>query len=129
MPKTVLLTGTSSGIGEAARLEAKSAELERLKTYVRAKIAWQEAGERGDEPMLAGFTRFVAAAGLMCRATDALAARPPIVSASVRTHQSSTPAIGRRAAFACSTAESDRDTDRPRAWCRGSGFGSAPDHR
>jgi hypothetical protein len=28
-----------------------------------AKIAWQEAGKRGDEPMLAGFTRFVAAAG------------------------------------------------------------------
>ena len=63
MPKTVLLTGTYSGIGEAARLEAKSAELEQLQTYVRAEIAWQEAGERGDEPTLAGFTRFVAAAG------------------------------------------------------------------
>jgi MerR family copper efflux transcriptional regulator len=37
---------------QLARLEAKSAELERLKTYVRAKIAWQEAGERGGEPML-----------------------------------------------------------------------------
>jgi MerR family transcriptional regulator, copper efflux regulator len=37
---------------QLARLEAKSAELERLKTYVRAKIAWQEAGEMGGEPML-----------------------------------------------------------------------------
>ena len=35
-----------------ARLEAKSAELERLKTYVRAKIAWQRGGEKGDEPVL-----------------------------------------------------------------------------
>jgi MerR family copper efflux transcriptional regulator len=37
---------------QLARLEVKSAELVKLKTYVRAKIAWQEAGERGDEPIL-----------------------------------------------------------------------------
>jgi DNA-binding transcriptional MerR regulator len=37
---------------QLARLEAKSVELERLKTYVRAKIAWQQGGEKGDEPML-----------------------------------------------------------------------------
>jgi MerR family transcriptional regulator, copper efflux regulator len=37
---------------QLAQLEAKSVELERLKTYVRAKIAWQQAGERGDEPTL-----------------------------------------------------------------------------
>jgi MerR family transcriptional regulator, copper efflux regulator len=38
---------------QLARLEAKAAELERLKTYVRAKIAWQQGGEKGDEPVLA----------------------------------------------------------------------------
>jgi MerR family transcriptional regulator, copper efflux regulator len=48
---------------QLARLEAKSAELERLKTYVQAKIAWQEAGERDDEPMLGSFTRPMAEAG------------------------------------------------------------------
>jgi MerR family transcriptional regulator, copper efflux regulator len=37
---------------QLARLEAKSVELEKLKIYVRAKIAWQERGEKGDEPML-----------------------------------------------------------------------------
>jgi MerR family copper efflux transcriptional regulator len=42
---------------QLARLEAKSAELERLKTYVRAKIAWQQSGEKGDEPMLRSATR------------------------------------------------------------------------
>jgi MerR family copper efflux transcriptional regulator len=42
---------------QLARLEAKSAELEGLKTYIRAKIAWQKAGERGDEPMLDNFMR------------------------------------------------------------------------
>ena len=38
-----------------AKLEVKSAELERLKAYVRAKIAWQEAGEQGEEPGLGAF--------------------------------------------------------------------------
>jgi MerR family copper efflux transcriptional regulator len=42
---------------QLARLEAKSAELERMKTYVRAKIAWQQSGEKGDEPMLRSVTR------------------------------------------------------------------------
>ena len=42
---------------QLARLEAKSAELERLKTYVRAKIAWQQGGEKGDEPVLRSVTR------------------------------------------------------------------------
>lgn len=37
------------------RLEAKSLELDRLKTYVRAKIAWQEGGEHGAEPQLSAF--------------------------------------------------------------------------
>ncbi len=37
------------------RLENKSAELNRLKTYVRAKFAWQSAGEEGDEPRLGSF--------------------------------------------------------------------------
>ena len=32
---------------QLARLEAKSVELEHLKSYVRAKIAWQESGEKG----------------------------------------------------------------------------------
>lgn len=45
--------------GQLARLEAKSAELDRLKAYVRAKIEWQVAGETGDEPLL---SRFVAPA-------------------------------------------------------------------
>lgn len=36
------------------RLEARSAELERLKAYVRAKIAWQEEGEPGVGPQLYG---------------------------------------------------------------------------
>ncbi len=38
---------------QLARLEKKSADLDRLKAYVRAKIAWQKAGEKGDEPTLA----------------------------------------------------------------------------
>ena len=42
---------------QLARLEAKSAELQRLKIYVRAKIAWQQSGETGDEPMLRSVTR------------------------------------------------------------------------
>jgi MerR family transcriptional regulator, copper efflux regulator len=37
---------------QLARLEAKSEELDRLKAYVRAKIAWQEGGEAGEEPRL-----------------------------------------------------------------------------
>ena len=42
---------------QLARLEAKSAELEKLKAYVRAKITWQQGGEKGDEPMLRGVAR------------------------------------------------------------------------
>lgn len=40
---------------QLTRLEAKSAELDKLKTYVAAKIAWQEAGEAGTEPTLGAF--------------------------------------------------------------------------
>jgi DNA-binding transcriptional MerR regulator len=40
---------------QLAKLEAKSAELERLKAYVRAKIIWQEEGEQGEEPGLGAF--------------------------------------------------------------------------
>jgi MerR family transcriptional regulator, copper efflux regulator len=40
---------------QLARLEAKSAELDRLKAYVRAKIMWQEAGEAEREPTLGSF--------------------------------------------------------------------------
>jgi DNA-binding transcriptional MerR regulator len=45
---------------QLARLEAKSAELDKLKAYVRAKIAWQEAGERGEEPLLSDFVNATA---------------------------------------------------------------------
>lgn len=48
---------------QLARLEARSAELNRLKAYVRAKIAWQEADERGEEPTLGVFTQSVRKAG------------------------------------------------------------------
>jgi len=41
---------------QLARLEAKAAELEKLKSYVRAKIGWQQGGEKGDEPTLSHFT-------------------------------------------------------------------------
>jgi DNA-binding transcriptional MerR regulator len=41
---------------QLARLEAKAAELEKLKSYVRAKIDWQQGGEKGDEPTLSHFT-------------------------------------------------------------------------
>ena len=40
---------------QLARLEARSAELEKLQAYVRAKIAWQESGEKGAEPQLGVF--------------------------------------------------------------------------
>jgi DNA-binding transcriptional MerR regulator len=40
---------------QLAKLEAKAAELEKLQSYVRAKIAWQESGERGAEPRLGSF--------------------------------------------------------------------------
>jgi DNA-binding transcriptional MerR regulator len=40
---------------QLARLEAKAAELKKLRAYVRAKIAWQEGGERGPEPSLERF--------------------------------------------------------------------------
>lgn len=41
---------------QLAQLEAKSAWLEKLKGYVRAKIRWQQGGEKGDEPTLSRFT-------------------------------------------------------------------------
>jgi MerR family copper efflux transcriptional regulator len=37
---------------QLARLDEKSAQLETLKSYVRAKITWQEAGESGEGPRL-----------------------------------------------------------------------------
>jgi|ERR1700722_4634491 MerR family copper efflux transcriptional regulator len=37
---------------QLAKLDAKAIELERLRAYVRAKIAWQEDGEKGPEPTL-----------------------------------------------------------------------------
>ena len=40
---------------QLTRLEEKSAELDSLKAYVRAKIEWQENGEKGDEPVLSNF--------------------------------------------------------------------------
>ena len=40
---------------QLARLVAKTAELKKLKSYVRAKIAWQQGGEKGDEPTLSHF--------------------------------------------------------------------------
>ncbi|MGL4967383.1 MAG: MerR family transcriptional regulator [Inquilinus sp.] len=40
---------------QLAKLEAKSAELDRLQAYVRAKIAWQESGEKSAEPQLGAF--------------------------------------------------------------------------
>jgi MerR family copper efflux transcriptional regulator len=45
---------------QLTRLEAKSAELDKLKAYVRAKIAWQEVGERGEEPLLSDFVNATA---------------------------------------------------------------------
>jgi len=48
---------------QLARLEAKSEELDKLKAYVRAKIEWQETGERGDAPTLGAFMRSDAEAG------------------------------------------------------------------
>ena len=40
---------------QLAKLEAKAAELEKLQAYVRAKIAWQESGEKSAEPQLVAF--------------------------------------------------------------------------
>src|ERR1700730_6016843 len=37
---------------QLARLDEKSAQLEMLKSYVLAKITWQEAGESGEGPKL-----------------------------------------------------------------------------
>jgi MerR family copper efflux transcriptional regulator len=37
---------------QLARLDNKAIELERLRAYVRAKIKWQEQGEKGSEPTL-----------------------------------------------------------------------------
>lgn len=40
------------------KLEDKAAELDRLRGYVRAKIAWQESGEKGAEPKLPARVEF-----------------------------------------------------------------------
>ncbi|WP_263377584.1 MerR family transcriptional regulator [Granulicella paludicola] len=37
---------------QLARLNRKAVELDRLRAYVRAKIEWQEDGEKGPEPTL-----------------------------------------------------------------------------
>ncbi|ADV82028.1 MerR family transcriptional regulator [Terriglobus saanensis] len=37
---------------QLTQLDLKAIKIERLKTYVRAKIAWQEHGEKGPEPKL-----------------------------------------------------------------------------
>lgn len=37
---------------QLARLDMKAIELEKLRVYVRAKIDWQERGEKGPEPTL-----------------------------------------------------------------------------
>jgi MerR family transcriptional regulator, copper efflux regulator len=46
-----------------ARLEAKSAELEKLKAYVRTKLAWQAAGEHGAEPTLGNAMGVISSTG------------------------------------------------------------------
>ncbi len=51
---------------QLARLEAKSEELDQLKRYVQAKIAWQENGERGAEPRLGAFQGLVSEAKRAC---------------------------------------------------------------
>ena len=35
-------------------LDIKAAQIARMTSYLRAKIAWIEAGERGAEPLLSG---------------------------------------------------------------------------
>lgn len=37
---------------QLAKLDIKAIELEKLRAYVRAKIGWQEHGEKGPEPTL-----------------------------------------------------------------------------
>jgi MerR family copper efflux transcriptional regulator len=37
---------------QLAKLDIKAIELEKLRAYVRAKIDWQERGEKGPEPTL-----------------------------------------------------------------------------
>jgi MerR family transcriptional regulator, copper efflux regulator len=51
---------------QLAKLEAKAAELEKLQAYVRAKIAWQENGEKGAEPQLGAFLLMTAEAAPAC---------------------------------------------------------------
>jgi hypothetical protein len=63
-------------------LDQKAAELARLSAYVRAKIAWMEAGQRGPEPEpaglasgFAGLVDEVAAAGKKAGRRRKIAAR------------------------------------------------------
>jgi MerR family copper efflux transcriptional regulator len=51
---------------QLAKLEAKAAELEKLQAYVRAKIAWQESGEKDPEPQLNTFLDVTAEAEPLC---------------------------------------------------------------
>jgi DNA-binding transcriptional MerR regulator len=51
---------------QLAKLEAKAAELERLQAYVRAKIAWQESGEKSAEPQLGAFLNITTEAKPAC---------------------------------------------------------------
>ena len=61
---------------QLASLEARSAELDRLKRYVQAKIAWQEDGERGAEPRLGAFLDAVSEAE-----RSVIAKSPPLTRA------------------------------------------------
>jgi hypothetical protein len=50
--KTTLEGPTKMLRTQLARLDMKAIELEKLRVYVRAKIDWQERGEKGPEPTL-----------------------------------------------------------------------------
>ena len=39
---------------QLAQVDEKAAQLGKLQSYLRAKVAWIEAGERGDEPSFCG---------------------------------------------------------------------------
>ena len=51
---------------QLARLEVKAAELDKLQAYVRARIAWQEGGEKGAEPQLDAFLDMTTEAKSAC---------------------------------------------------------------
>jgi MerR family copper efflux transcriptional regulator len=60
-----------------AALEEKAATITRMTTYLRAKIAWIEAGERGPEPLLDGAEEGESACGIEASYAAAIAARRP----------------------------------------------------